>query len=152
MTPRQRRMTLVAVIVVGVSIASALALQAFRENVMFFFDPTKVAAGAVKPGKHFRLGGMVVVGSFERQVGTQDVKFVVSDFVHTVPVTYSGVLPILFREGAGMVAQGHLNAQGVFVADEILAKHDEKYMPPALAKSLKTGQATAAAQNAEVPR
>ena len=144
MTPRQRRMTLVAVIVVGVSIASALALRAFRENVMFYFDPTKVAAGEVKQGQRFRLGGMVVQGSLARTPGTLNVSFAVTDFKHSVPVKYDQVLPDLFREGAGMVAYGRLDERGTFVADEVLAKHDEKYMPPELARSLKAGQAAAA--------
>ena len=144
MTPRQRHMTLVAVIVVGVSIAGALALRAFRENVMFYFDPTKVAAGDVKPGQRFRLGGMVVKGSLQRMPGTLNVSFAVTDFQHSVPVRYDQVLPDLFREGAGMVAYGRLDASGTFVADEVLAKHDEKYMPPELARSLKAGQAAAA--------
>jgi cytochrome c-type biogenesis protein CcmE len=150
MTPRQRRMTLVAVIVVGVSLAGALALRAFRENVMFYFDPSKVAAGQVKPGQRFRLGGMVVKGSVQRKTGTLDVKFVVTDFAHTIPVTYANVLPDLFKEGAGVVALGRLDANGTFVADEVLAKHDEKYMPPEVARSLKQGQA-AAASSAEAP-
>ena len=150
MTPRQRRMTLVAIIVCGVGLAGALALRAFRENVMFYFDPTKVAAGEVKPGQHFRLGGMVVKGSVQRQPGSLDVKFVVTDFAHTVPVSYSNVLPDLFREGAGVVALGRIDSQGVFVADEVLAKHDEKYMPPEVARSLKQGQA-AAGNSQEAP-
>ena len=145
MTPRRRRMALVALIVVGVGIAGTLALRAFRENVMFYFDPTKVAAGAVKPGQRFRLGGMVVKGSLQRTPGTLNVSFVVTDFQHSVPVRYASVLPDLFREGAGMVAYGRLDGSGTFVADEVLAKHDEKYMPPELAKSLKAGQAAAAA-------
>jgi cytochrome c-type biogenesis protein CcmE len=143
-------MVLVALIVTGVSVAGALALRAFRENVMFYFDPTKVAAGQVKPGQRFRLGGMVVNGSVVRQTGALDVRFVVTDFAHTVPVTYDKVLPDLFKEGAGVVALGRLNAAGVFVADEVLAKHDEKYMPPEVARSLKQGQAAAA--NAEATR
>lgn len=150
MTPRQRRMTLVAMIVVGVGLAGALALRAFRENVMFYFDPSKVAAGQVKPGQRFRLGGMVVNGSVERRAGTLEVKFVVTDFAHTVPVSYANVLPDLFKEGAGVVALGRLNANGTFVADEVLAKHDEKYMPPEVSRSLRQGQA-AAALNAEAP-
>jgi cytochrome c-type biogenesis protein CcmE len=145
MTPRQRRTTLVLVIVCGVALAGALALRAFRENVMFYFDPTKVAAGQVKTGQRFRLGGMVVKGSVQRQAGTLNVRFVVTDFAHTVPVTYSNVLPDLFKEGAGVVALGRMNASGVFVADEVLAKHDEKYMPPEVARSLKQGQAAATA-------
>jgi cytochrome c-type biogenesis protein CcmE len=144
-------MTLVAVIVVGVSIAGALALRAFRENVMFYFDPTKVAAGQVKQGQHFRLGGMVVKGSVQRQPGSLDVKFTVTDFAHTVPVSYDKVLPDLFKEGAGVVALGRLDEHGIFVADEVLAKHDEKYMPPEVARSLKQGQAAAAANGAEAP-
>jgi len=143
MTPRQRRMTLVAVIVVGVSIAGALALRAFRENVMFYFDPSKVAAGQVKPGQRFRLGGMVVKGSVQREPGTLNVSFVVTDFAHSVPVHYDKVLPDLFKEGAGVVALGRLDGRGTFIADEVLAKHDEKYMPPEVARSLKAGQAAA---------
>ena len=136
MTPRQRRMTLVAGIVVGVGIAGALALSAFRSNVTFFFDPTKVADGEVKAGQYFRLGGMVTEGSVKRAPGSLEVRFVVTDFKHDVPVSYTGVLPDLFREGTGVVAHGHMQS-GTFVADEVLAKHDEKYMPPEVAKSLK---------------
>jgi cytochrome c-type biogenesis protein CcmE len=137
MTPRQRRMTLVFGIVVGVGAAGALALSAFRSNVTFFFDPSKVAAGEVKPGQHFRLGGMVTKGSVKREPGSLEVHFVVTDFNHDVPVSYTGVLPDLFREGTGVVANGQLRSDGTFVADEVLAKHDEKYMPPEVAKSLK---------------
>lgn len=137
MTPRQRRMTLVIGIVAGVSIAGALALSAFRNNVTFFFDPSQVAAGKVPAGEAFRLGGMVTTGSLRREAGSLEVRFTVTDFSHDVPVTYSGVLPDLFREGAGVVAHGHLAADGTFIADEVLAKHDEKYMPPAVARSLK---------------
>jgi cytochrome c-type biogenesis protein CcmE len=143
-TPRQRRLTLVVVIVCGVGVAGGLALRAFRENVMFYFDPSKVAAGQVKAGQRFRLGGMVVKGSVQRQPGTLNVNFVVTDFAHSVPVSYSNVLPDLFKEGAGVVALGRINNGGVFVADEVLAKHDEKYMPPEVARSLKQGQAAAA--------
>jgi cytochrome c-type biogenesis protein CcmE len=137
MTPRQRRMTLVAGIIVGVGIAGALALSAFRSNVTFFFDPTKVAQGQVKTGQYFRLGGMVTQGSVKRSPGSLEVHFVVTDFQHDVPVTYTGVLPDLFREGTGVVAHGKMQSDGTFLADEVLAKHDEKYMPPEVAKSLK---------------
>jgi cytochrome c-type biogenesis protein CcmE len=143
-TPRQRRLTLVVLIVAGVGLAGALALRAFRENVMFYFDPTKVAAGEVKPGQRFRLGGMVVKGSVHRTPGTLDVTFAVTDFNHTLPVHYDKVLPDLFREDAGVVAHGRLDASGTFQADEVLAKHDEKYMPPEVARSLKQGQIAAA--------
>lgn len=136
MTPRQRRMTLVLGIVIGVSIAGALALSAFRQNVTFFFDPSQVAAGQVPAGEGFRLGGMVTKGSVHREPGSLEVRFVVSDFKHEIPVSYTGVLPDLFREGQGVVAHGRMQG-GTFVADEVLAKHDEKYMPPAVARSLK---------------
>jgi len=136
MTPRQRRMTLVFGILAGVGIAGALALSAFRDNVTFFFDPTQVAAGEVKSGERFRLGGMVTEGSVKRLPGSLEVHFVVTDFKHEVPVSYTGVLPDLFREGTGVVAHGKMR-NGTFVADEVLAKHDEKYMPPEVARSLK---------------
>jgi len=136
MTPRQRRMTLVLGIVAGVGIAGALALTAFRQNVTFYFDPTAVASGKVHAGEHFRLGGMVVKGSVHREPGSLDVHFLVTDFASNIPVTYSKVLPDLFREGTGVIAHGHME-NGTFVADEVLAKHDENYMPPDVAKSLK---------------
>ena len=136
MTPRQKRMTLVASILVGVSVAAWLGMQAFRGNVMFFFDPSQIAAGEAPSGERFRLGGMVEKGSVERTAGTLDIRFLVTDYKHTVRVKYSGILPDLFREGQGVVAHGRMQS-GTFVADEILAKHDEKYMPPQVAESLK---------------
>jgi cytochrome c-type biogenesis protein CcmE len=139
-------MVLVAVIVGGVGIAGALTLRAFRENVTFYFDPTKVAAGEVKSGQRFRLGGMVLAGSVQRTPGSLDVHFVVSDFKNVVPVHYDKVLPDLFKEGSGVVAMGKLDGQGTFVADEVLAKHDEKYMPPEVARSLKAGKASASGE------
>ncbi len=140
MTPRRRRLVLVLGILAGIAIAGALALQAFRSNVTFFFDPSAVVAGQVQPGKRFRLGGMVEKGSLLRQPGSLEVRFAVSDFKQQVKVRYTGVLPDLFREGAGVVAQGRLNGEGEFIADEVLAKHDENYMPPEVARSLKNGQ------------
>ena len=137
MTPRQRRITLVVGILAGVSIAGLLALNAFRENVMFFFDPSQVAAGEAPIEKRFRLGGMVRPGTVDRQAGSLDMSFVVTDFKHDVRVVYSGVVPDLFRENQGVVAHGRLGSNGVFVADEILAKHDENYMPPEVAKAIK---------------
>lgn len=137
MTPRRRRLMLVLGILAGVSIAGALALSAFRQNVTFFFDPSQVAAGEVPAGQRFRLGGMVEQGSLHRAPGNLEVRFMVTDFNHEVPVVYDKVLPDLFREGAGVVAHGRLRADGTFVADEVLAKHDEKYMPPEVARSLK---------------
>jgi len=140
MTPRRKRIYLVVGIVAGVAIAALLALQAFRSNVMFYFDPTQVAAGEVKAGKRFRLGGMVEVGSVKRQTGSLEVQFVVTDFKQQVPVSYTGVLPDLFKENSGVVAHGRLGADGTFVADEVLAKHDENYMPPEVTRSLKKGE------------
>ncbi|MFO7276507.1 MAG: cytochrome c maturation protein CcmE [Pseudomonadota bacterium] len=137
MTPRRRRLILVVGILAGVSIATALALRAFQENVMFFFNPSQVAAGEAPTDARFRLGGMVAKGSVQRTPGSLEVRFVVTDFKRDVPVVYSGVLPDLFREGQGVVAHGRLNADGVFVADEVLAKHDENYMPPEVANAIK---------------
>jgi cytochrome c-type biogenesis protein CcmE len=141
MTPlRRKRLYLVLGIVVGVGIATALALSAFRQNVTFYFIPTQVSEGAVHGDEAFRLGGMVTKGSVQRVPGSLQVSFVLTDFKHDVPVTYSGVLPDLFREGQGVIAHGHLDSHGVFVADEVLAKHDEKYMPPKIAGTAPVAQ------------
>jgi cytochrome c-type biogenesis protein CcmE len=145
MTPRRRRLALVIGVLVGVAIAGGLTLRALRENVMFFFDPSQVAAGEAPRGERFRLGGMVTKGSVRRAPGSLEVNFVVTDFRHDLPVRYTGVLPDLFREGQGVVAHGRIGSDGVFVADEVLAKHDEKYMPPEVARALKKEAATAAA-------
>jgi cytochrome c-type biogenesis protein CcmE len=139
MTPRQKRMVGVAGIVAGVSLAAWLAAQAFQRNVNLFLQPKEVAAGKAHEGQQIRLGGMVEKGSVKRTEGTLDIRFVVTDFEHSVPVTYSGVLPTLFREGQGVVARGHMQG-GTFVANEILAKHDEKYMPPKIEKALEGKQ------------
>ncbi len=136
MIARHKRMALVAAIIGGVGLAAWLATNAFQQNVMFFFDPSQIVAGEAPGDKRFRLGGMVAKGSVEQTPGTLDVHFLVTDFKHTVAVSYSGILPDLFREGQGVVAHGRMN-NGTFVADEILAKHDEKYMPPEVARSLK---------------
>jgi len=137
MTPRRRRLVLVLGILAGVSVAGALALSAFRQNVTFYFIPSEIAAGKVPVGQTIRLGGMVTRGSLQRVPGTLEVHFVVTDSHHDVPVTFDKVLPDLFREGAGVVAHGQLRTDGTFVADEVLAKHDEKYMPPKMADALK---------------
>jgi cytochrome c-type biogenesis protein CcmE len=124
-------------VLAGVAIAAALAFQAFRQNMMLFYDPSQVVAGEAPAGRTFRLGGMVTSGSVAREPGSLEVRFVVTDFAHSVPVSYTGVLPDLFREGQGVIAHGKLGADGVFTADEVLAKHDENYMPPEVADSLK---------------
>ena len=144
MTPRRRRLTLVLGVLAGVAIAGGLTLRALRENVMFFFDPSQVVAGEAPHDQRFRLGGMVEKGSVRRAPGSLEVNFVVTDFRHELPVRYTGVLPDLFREGQGVVAHGRIGTNGVFVADEVLAKHDEKYMPPEVARALKKEAATAA--------
>ena len=144
MTPRRKRLLAVGGILLGVGAATALALRAFDNNLLYFYDPSQVAAGQAPTGKTFRVGGMVTQGSLQRSPGSLEVHFVLTDFAHTVNVSYTGLLPDLFREGQGVIAHGHLR-DGLFVADEVLAKHDEKYMPPEVAKSLKRAPPTAGA-------
>ncbi len=140
MTPAQkRRMYMVVGIVAGVGVSVAFALQSFKSSIGFK-APTEVVEGAVAQGKRFQLGGMVKKGSVQRTDGTLEIHFVVTDFQNEVPVVYTGVLPDLFKENSGVTTNGRLNAQGVFVADEVLAKHDENYMPPAVGKALKKGE------------
>jgi cytochrome c-type biogenesis protein CcmE len=148
MTPKRwRRLYLVGGIVAGVGVATALSLSAFRQNVNYYFIPTDVAAGKVHGDRAFRLGGMVAKGSVQRAPGSLDVRFTVTDFCHDLPVTYNRVLPDLFREGQGVIVHGRLD-QGVLIADDVLAKHDENYMPPKIhdATAAQTGVATAGAQ------
>ena len=134
MTPRQRRIAWVLGIVAAVGVASALVLNALRSNMVFFYSPSQVAAHEAPRDRSFRLGGLVQAGSLQRDGLT--VRFQVTDLAQTIPVRYEGLLPDLFKEGRGVVAQGRLEA-GVFVAREVLAKHDEKYMPPEAADALK---------------
>jgi cytochrome c-type biogenesis protein CcmE len=136
MTPRRQRMALIAAVVAGVAVSVALALVAFRENVLLFFSPTEVVAGEAPVERGFRLGGMVAEGSVAREEGSLTVEFVVTDFAHSIPVSYTGLLPDLFGEGQGVVARGRLNPDGSFDAEEVLAKHDENYMPPEVAEAL----------------
>ncbi|MGH8530260.1 MAG: cytochrome c maturation protein CcmE [Nevskiales bacterium] len=139
MTPvRRKRLLFVAVLVLGVGAATALALKAFRENLLYFYSPSQVLAGKVPPGAQFRLGGLVEPGSVKRSKDSLTVQFVLADCEHTLAVSFTGILPDLFRERQGIVARGKLNAEGVFVAAEVLAKHDENYMPPEVAQSLQT--------------
>jgi cytochrome c-type biogenesis protein CcmE len=126
-------------LVAGVAVAAGLALQAMRSSVGYQ-DPTQVLEKHVAPGKRFKLGGMVQAGSVRRESGSLEVRFVVTDFVNQVPARYSGVLPDLFKENSGVEAYGRLNDRGEFIADEVLAKHDENYIPPAVGKSLKRGE------------
>ena len=133
---RKRRLMMVGLLVVGVGIAAALALSAFRENILYFYSPTEVLDGEAPVGHKFRLGGLVVEGSVKRETDGLTVHFGLTDTAKEIPVMYSGILPDLFREGQGIVAHGRLNEGGVFVADEVLAKHDENYMPPEVAAAL----------------
>ena len=128
MTPRQKRLAFIVGGVASLGIATALVLNAFQSNLVFFFTPSQIAAGEAPKDRTFRIGGMVKAGSVQRKDLT--VNFVVTDTVRETPVTYTGILPDLFREAKGVVAQGRLNAEGLFVASEVLAKHDENYMPP----------------------
>ncbi len=136
MKPRQQRMLAVGLAVVGLAIATVLTLQAFRDNMMFFIDISEVVAGNYPQDRTFRIGGLVVDDSINRAEGSMDVRFRVTDTACELPVMYSGVLPDLFREGQGVVAHGRLGDDGVFVADKILAKHDENYMAPEVAESM----------------
>jgi len=139
MTPiRKKRLTLIGLMVVGIGIAVGLALKAFDDNLMFFFSPSEVAAGEAPTGHPFRVGGLVTPGSVQRQPNGLTIAFDLTDNAEKVTVEYTGILPDLFREGQGIVAMGQLNDRGVFVASEVLAKHDENYMPPEVASSLKT--------------
>jgi len=136
MTRRQQRMLGVAALAVGIGLAAALTLTAFRKNLMTFYTPTDLVAASVPAGAKLRLGGMVEQGSLRRGEGLK-VEFMLADCVNRVAVRYEGLLPDLFREGQGVVASGELGADRAFVASEILAKHDENYMPPQIAKSMK---------------
>jgi cytochrome c-type biogenesis protein CcmE len=138
MTPRRKRLLVVLGILGGVAASVSLAVVASRENIMFYFDPSQVVAGKAPLTKRFRIGGMVVKGSVERKPGDLQVRFVLTDFAHQVPVEYSG-------EGQGIIAHGTMSDSGAFVADEVLAKHDEKYMPPEVAASLKNKTAAGSA-------
>ena len=138
MTRRQQRILAVVLIASGAALATALTLTAFRKNLMSFYTPSDITA-QTPAGAKMRLGGLVETGSLKRTGGLR-VEFIVADCTHKVPVRYEGILPDLFREGQGIVATGSMNAEKVFVADEVLAKHDENYMPPQVAAGLQTPQ------------
>jgi cytochrome c-type biogenesis protein CcmE len=147
MTPRQKRMATVAAILVGVGIATAFALQAFEKNMLYYYSPTQILAGEAPDTRSIRVGGLVENGSVQREPGSLEVRFTLTDFANTVGVSYTGVLPDLFREGQGIIARGKLTDQGMFVAEEVLAKHDENYMPPEVKDSLKPHADAAQAMN-----
>ncbi|MEK7273504.1 MAG: cytochrome c maturation protein CcmE [Nitrospirota bacterium] len=143
MTPRKKRFAMIGLGLAALGIASALVLNAFNSNLVFFFTPTQIENGEAPKGRSFRLGGLVEAGTLKREGDGLTVHFVVTDTVKRIPVTYKGILPDLFKEGKGAVAQGQLGTDGTFVASEVLAKHDENYMPPevaeAIAKAKKSG-------------
>ncbi|MGH8462313.1 MAG: cytochrome c maturation protein CcmE [Stenotrophobium sp.] len=136
MTKRRKRMVAIAVLLLGLSAAAALGFTAFRKNMMYFYTPSDLVAGDVPTDAQLRLGGLVVRGSVQRGLGTQ-VLFTLMDCTKSIAVRYNGILPDLFREGQGIVATGYLGRDHVFVATQVLAKHDANYMPPQLASALK---------------
>lgn len=136
MKPRHKRLALIVTGVVGLTIAALFVLNAFRNNLVFFYSPTEIFDGKAPADKAFRIGGLVEKGSVRRTPDGLKVDFVVTDLNKRIPVHYEGILPDLFREGQGIVAQGRLQAGTRFVASEVLAKHDENYMPPEAAKAL----------------
>jgi len=146
MTPkRKKRLILIALMVAGVGVAIAVALKAFNENLMFFYTPSAVAGGEAPTGHLIRVGGLVTKGSVKRQSDGLTVTFDITDYAETIKVQYTGILPDLFREGQGIVARGRLqNGSNLFVAEEVLAKHDEKYMPPEVADALKSAHKSSA--------
>lgn len=141
MKPRHKRIALIVGGLATLGIAAALVLSAFQSNLVFFFTPTQIAAGEAPKERAFRVGGLVKSGSLQRDGITAH--FIVTDTAKEIPVSYTGILPDLFREGKGVVAQGKLGADGKFVASEVLAKHDENYMPPEAKHAVDQAQSTA---------
>jgi cytochrome c-type biogenesis protein CcmE len=150
MKPRQKRFVFIAVAIAGVAVAVGLVLYALRGNVNLYFTPTQVFNNEVPSGRSFRIGGLVETGSVKREKDGLTVNFVITDTHKSIPVVYKGILPDLFKEGKGVVAQGKVATNGVMIADEVLAKHDENYMPPEAADALKKAQANNAADAAAI--
>ena len=147
MKPRSKRLIAIACGLAALGVATARVLNAFNSNLVFFFSPTQVAAKEAPTGRSFRIGGLVEEGSIKRETTGLTTRFVVTDLAKTIPVTYTGLLPDLFKEGKGVVAQGKLGPDGIFKADQVLAKHDENYMPPEAAEALKNAAAGAPKQS-----
>ncbi len=148
---RRKRLILIGLMVAGVAVAVGFALNAFNQNLMFFYSPSEVAAGKAPLDHPFRLGGLVTTGSVQRLPNGLTTRFEVTDNSKTVTIEYTGILPDLFREGQGIVAHGKLNENGVFVADEVLAKHDENYMPPEVADALEKSHNEATGKGSATP-
>jgi cytochrome c-type biogenesis protein CcmE len=142
MKTRHKRFILVAAGLAALGLAAWLILSAFQKNMVFFFTPSQVLKGEAPQGRSFRIGGMVESGSLQRQPDGITVKFVVTDMAQRIPAVYRGILPDLFKEGKGVVAQGKLGPDGIFAADEVLAKHDENYMPPEAAYAMEAAKET----------
>lgn len=147
MKPRQKRIIFAAVALVGIVVASALVINAFRSNIAYAFSPSKVMAGEVGPGQTFRLAGMVREGSMVKATDSLKTEFVVTDNAEDLTVSYTGILPDLFKEGQGTVAKGKLGEDGIFYAEEVLAKHDESYMPPEVTEAMQAVDASKAAES-----
>jgi cytochrome c-type biogenesis protein CcmE len=144
MTRKRRRLLLLGLSALCLCTASALILTAFQKDLLFFYSPSDVHAGKVSEGRRFRLGGLVVRGTLHRLDDGRAIAFTVTDTAYDIAVRYAGIVPDLFREGQGVVVDGRVGNDGVFVADELLAKHDEKYMPPEVAKAVKSAGLSAA--------
>jgi cytochrome c-type biogenesis protein CcmE len=149
MKARHKRLVLVAIAVAGVAGAAALGLNALQSNISYYFSPTQVLAGEAPQDHVIRVGGLVEKGSLQRQADGLTVEFVVTDNAESVRISYTGILPDLFNEGQGVVTRGKLGANGVFYAEDVLAKHDESYMPPEVADSLQTAHNEAVAETAK---
>jgi cytochrome c-type biogenesis protein CcmE len=148
MTPtRKKRLLTVLAIVGGMGVAAALILTAFEKNLMYFYSPSEVAAGAAPEERKFRVGGLVIDGSVKRVPDSLTIEFGITDTAHEMTVAYTGILPDLFREGQGIVAHGQTRPDGVFEASEVLAKHDENYMPPEVASALADAKASTMQSN-----
>ncbi|MGB7405514.1 MAG: cytochrome c maturation protein CcmE [Pacificimonas sp.] len=151
MKPKHQRLVLASAAVAALIVAALLALPALREGAAYFYSPADLAAADVSPGEALRLGGLVERGSVMREDGGTVVRFSVTDNLDSVPVRYAGIVPDLFREGQGVIADGRLGPDGVFVADNLLAKHDENYMPPEVAEAIEKAEAEAKARGQRPP-
>ncbi|MBW8306039.1 MAG: cytochrome c biogenesis protein CcmE [Hydrogenophilales bacterium 17-61-9] len=140
MKPRHKKLALIVLVLAALGVAAALVLNAFNSNLVFFFSPTQVVNGEAPTSRAFRIGGLVEAGSIRREADGLTTRFVVTDTAKSMPVSYTGILPDLFKEGKGVVAEGRLGADGLFAATQVLAKHDENYMPPEAASAIEQAQ------------
>ncbi len=140
MKPRHKKLLAIGLALAGIGLIVALVLNAFRSNLVFFYSPSQVVAGEAPTERAFRIGGLVKEGSIRREADGLTVRFVVTDTAQSIPTVYTGILPDLFKEGKGVVAEGRLGADGVFAASQVLAKHDENYMPPEAAHAIEQAQ------------